>query len=100
MSLCYDRITRIAGDAKTPQIFRNLGHLVKRLVKFLKGVSMAEKTYVPMAVSLAGGLHKRLTRYQVTLEKGKTSEQLTALAELIACLAQFLQRWPKPPPNP
>lgn len=58
------------------------------------------KTYVPMAVSWAEGLHKRLTKYQATLAADKTSEQLTALAELIACLAQFLQKWHKPPFNP
>lgn len=58
------------------------------------------KTYVPMAVDLAQGLHKRLTRYQATLSQGKTSDQLVALAELIACLATFLNKWPKPPPNP
>lgn len=58
------------------------------------------KTYVPMAVQLGQGLHKRLTRYQTQLSADKTAEQLTALVELIACLAAFLQKWPKPPPNP
>lgn len=58
------------------------------------------KTYVPMAVSLAGGLHKRLTRYQAQLVNEKSSDQVTALAELISCLANFLAKWPKPPVNP
>ena len=60
---------------------------------------MASKTYVPMAVSFADALHKRLTRYETQLQNGKTSEQLTALAELISCLAAFLLKWPKPPVN-
>jgi predicted house-cleaning noncanonical NTP pyrophosphatase (MazG superfamily) len=55
------------------------------------------KTYVPMAVDFASALHKRLTRYQTTLSKDKTTEQLAALAELIACLATFLSKWHKPP---
>lgn len=58
------------------------------------------KTYVPMAVAFAEALHKRLSRYQTQLSNGKTSDQLTALAELISCLANFLQKWPKPPVNP
>jgi hypothetical protein len=55
------------------------------------------KTYVPMAVDFASALHKRLTRYQTTLSQDKTTDQLTALAELIACLATFLAKWHKPP---
>jgi hypothetical protein len=58
------------------------------------------KTYVPMAVSFADALHKRLTRYHTQLSADKTGEQLTALAELISCLANFLVKWPKPPVNP
>lgn len=58
------------------------------------------KTYVPMAVHWAGGLHKRLTKYQSTLSQGKSSDQLVALTELIACLATFLNKWTNPPPNP
>jgi hypothetical protein len=59
---------------------------------------MGKKTYVPMAVYWANGLYTRLTKYQETLAQDKTSEQLTALAELVACLATFLAKWPKPPP--
>lgn len=59
------------------------------------------KTYVPMAVNLAGGLHKRLTRYQTTLSaQAVTPAQSAALVELIACLATFLQNWHKPPIQP
>jgi len=53
-----------------------------------------------MAVSFADALHKRLTRYQTQLSADKTSDQLLALADLIACLAAFLHKWPKPPINP
>jgi hypothetical protein len=58
------------------------------------------KTYIPMAVDLAHGLHKRLTRYQATLTIGATTDQVVALTELIACLATFLSKWVKPTPNP
>lgn len=58
------------------------------------------KTYVPMAVSLAQGLYDRLTRYQATLVLDKSGDQLTALAELLVCLGNFLAKWPKPPKNP
>jgi hypothetical protein len=59
------------------------------------------KTYVPMAVNLAGGLHKRLTRYQTTLSaQALEPGQLTALVDLIACLATFLSKWHKPPVQP
>jgi hypothetical protein len=59
------------------------------------------KTYVPMAVTLAGGLHKRLSRYQTTLAaQATTPAQTTALLELIACLATFLSNWHKPPIQP
>lgn len=58
------------------------------------------KTYVPMAVFFSQELYKRLARYNVQLQEGKTSEQLTALAELLSCLANFLAKWPKPPLNP
>ena len=59
---------------------------------------MAKKTYIPMAVTLANGLHARLTKYQETLVIGATSTQIDALVALIACLATFLSNWRKPPP--
>lgn len=58
------------------------------------------RTYLPMAVDWASGLHRRLARYQSTLAAGKTTEQITALAELITCLGNFLEKWQKPPINP
>lgn len=54
-------------------------------------------TYVPSANTLATGLHRYLTRWQAKLSVDKTADQLTALAALISCLADFIARWPKPP---
>lgn len=61
---------------------------------------MARKTYIPMAVYWANGLYNRLTKYQETLSADKTTDQLVALANLIACLATFLREWRNPPPAP
>lgn len=61
---------------------------------------MARKTYVPMAVYWANGLYTRLTKYHETLINDKTADQLSALADLIACLAQFLAKWQNPPHAP
>jgi len=58
------------------------------------------KTYIPGAVDIATASHKYLTRWQAKLSVGASSEQLVALAELISCLAAFLQKWFKPTPNP
>jgi len=58
------------------------------------------KTYIPMAVDFASALHKRLTRYQAQLTTGATDEQVTALVELVGCLATFLANWRKPSKNP
>jgi len=59
---------------------------------------MARKTYLPGAVNIANKMHTYLTRYQETLVQDKTTIQIDALIELIACLAQFLANWRKPPP--
>lgn len=61
---------------------------------------MAKKTYVPQANTESDALYKYLTRYNVQLTAGKTSDQLTALAALVSCLADFIKKWPKPPINP
>jgi len=58
------------------------------------------RTYIPGAVDIASTAHKYLTRYQATLGAGATVGQLAALAELVACLATFLQNWQKPPVGP
>jgi len=56
------------------------------------------KTYIPSAVNIADTAHKYLTRYQAKLTVGATTEQVTALLELITCLSVFLTKWFKPPP--
>lgn len=56
------------------------------------------KTYIPSAVTIADQAHKYLTRYQAKLTAGASPEQVTALLELISCLAAFLTKWIKPPP--
>lgn len=58
------------------------------------------RTYYPMAVRFADATHKRLTKYQATLSKDRTSGQITALINLIACLGEFLIAWPKKPLDP
>lgn len=59
---------------------------------------MPIRTYKPQATVLATITHRYLTRWQAKIEQDATGEQLTALAELIACLATFITKWPKPPP--
>jgi hypothetical protein len=61
---------------------------------------MAPKTYIPGAVDAATFAHKYLSRWQSVMLVGATSGQVTALANLITCLAQFLVDWKKPPVNP
>ena len=56
------------------------------------------RTYIPSAVTIADQAHKYLTRYQAKLTVGATTEQVTALLELITCLSVFLTKWFKPPP--
>jgi len=57
------------------------------------------KTYIPSAVDVATTAHRYLTRYQAKLSVGATTEQLAALADLVACLAVFLGKWFKPTPT-
>jgi hypothetical protein len=54
------------------------------------------KTYIPGAVDIASKSHKYLTRYQTVLTAGASAEQITAVVELISCLANFLAKWHKP----
>ena len=57
------------------------------------------KTYIPEANDDATDLHNYLTRYQAKLLlNSPTSDQITALANLITCLLTFITEWPKPPP--
>jgi hypothetical protein len=60
---------------------------------------MPQKTYVPGAVNTAQRLSKYLDRYQVILTAGFDTEQLAAYVDLVACLATFLSKVLKPPPN-
>lgn len=59
---------------------------------------MASKTYIPGAVVVTEKALKYLTRYQGVLSAGASTQQLSAIADLIACLAKFLQEWHKPSP--
>jgi hypothetical protein len=58
---------------------------------------MGGKTYIPSAVDISIRLHKYLTRYQETLIEGADADKLSALADLLACLVNFINKWPKPP---
>ena len=56
------------------------------------------KTYIPGAVDVVAATSKYLSRWQSKLSVGATPEQITALVDLIACIAKFLQVWHKPAP--
>jgi hypothetical protein len=56
------------------------------------------KTYIPSAVDVAYNASRYLNRWQAKLSIGATPEQLAALVDLLACLANFLQKWHKPTP--
>lgn len=58
---------------------------------------MGGKTYIPSANALAQRLHTYLTRYQETLIQGADADKLAALADLLACLVNFINKWPRPP---
>ena len=58
---------------------------------------MPKKTYIPSAVDFAKRLDKYLNRYEETLLIGATADQVSAFADLLACLAVFLSKWVKPP---
>jgi hypothetical protein len=56
------------------------------------------KLYVDGGVTIARAAQKYLTRWQAKMSVGKTTAQLNALVNLIACLAAFLVEWQKIPP--
>ena len=60
---------------------------------------MAHKTYIPGAVDIAKAAHKYLTRWQSVLVTGQTTQRITALADLVLCLGEFLVAWQKPGPE-
>jgi len=58
------------------------------------------KTYVPSAVDKASDLGKYFGRWQAQLLlQADTPAKITALANLVACIASFLQEWHKPTPT-
>lgn len=57
---------------------------------------MTARTYYPGAVKIAERAHRYLSRYQPKLVATVTPAQATALASLIAELANFLAAWPPP----
>lgn len=61
---------------------------------------MPQKTYIPQAVDEAQRLSRYFGRWQAKMMIGATSQQITALTNLAACIVTFLQEWTKPPPNP
>lgn len=56
------------------------------------------KTYIPTANNKAADLNRYFAKWAAQMSVGASADQLTALANLIACIATFLQKWPKPPP--
>lgn len=56
------------------------------------------KTYIPSAVDKTHDLQKYLARWSSQMSVGASSQQLLALANLIACVVTFLQEWKKPDP--
>jgi hypothetical protein len=57
------------------------------------------RTYIPQAVDEAQRLSTYFARWSAKMSVGASSEQLVALANLAACLAEFLQVWFKPTPT-
>lgn len=60
------------------------------------------KTYYPGAVSVVSKANNYLTRWQdLMLQRNAlTTDQISALASLISCIADFLAKWPKVPEQP
>lgn len=56
------------------------------------------KLYIDGGVTVARAAQKYLTRWQSKLVIGATPGQITALTNLISCLAQFLNEWHKATP--
>jgi len=56
------------------------------------------KLYIDGGVTVARAAQKYLTRWQPKMIQGATTGQVTALANLISCLAQFLNEWHKATP--
>jgi hypothetical protein len=59
---------------------------------------MAQKLYIDGAVTVVRHAQKYLTRWQPKLVAGATTAQVTALINLVSCLAAFLNEWHKATP--
>lgn len=56
------------------------------------------KLYIDGAVTVVRASQKYLTRWQPKLVAGASAEQVTALLDLVTCIAAFLNKWHKIPP--
>jgi len=56
------------------------------------------KTYIPSAVDVVNHANRYLNRWQAKMTIDATTDQITALVDLLACIAVFLQKWKKPNP--
>jgi len=56
------------------------------------------KLYIDGGVTVARTAQKYLTRWQSKMIIGATTEQITALTDLITCIAAFLAKWHKATP--
>lgn len=56
------------------------------------------KLYIDGGVTVVQAASKYLSRWQSKMVIGATTDQVTALTELIACIAVFLAKWHKATP--
>lgn len=56
------------------------------------------KLYIDGGVTVARAAQKYLTRWQSKMVLGASPAQVTALTNLITCIAQFLVEWHKATP--
>lgn len=56
------------------------------------------KTYIDGSVTVVRHAQKYLTRWQSKMVQGASPDQITALTELITCIAAFLAKWHKAQP--
>jgi len=59
---------------------------------------MAQKLYIDGGVTVVRAAQKYLTRWQSKMVASATPGQITALTELISCIATFLVQWHKATP--
>ena len=63
-----------------------------------KGDFLVAKLYIDGSVTVVRAAQKYLSRWQSKMVIGATTDQVTALTELIACIAVFLAKWHKAAP--